>query len=60
MTYPHPQGKPRRALKEVEVTLQRAEEALEYRERMMLNAVVQGSTPGPQELLRITPCRAAG
>lgn len=34
----------RRALEEVEVTLQRAEEALEYREKMMLNAVVQGST----------------
>jgi len=34
----------RRALEEVEITLQRARESLEYRERMMLNAVVQGST----------------
>ena len=34
----------RRALEEVEVTLERARESIEYRERMLLNAVVQGST----------------
>ena len=39
-----PSVKKERAKRELEVTLQRAEEALEVREELMLNSVVQGST----------------
>jgi len=39
-----PSVKRERAERELEITLQRAEEALEVREELMLNSVVQGST----------------